>query len=53
MNIGESLPQDRLNAINLTQPADTGFELISLLNSVKLSMQVSYWAYLFYCFVRV
>ncbi|XP_019853101.1 PREDICTED: uncharacterized protein KIAA1109-like isoform X3 [Amphimedon queenslandica] len=39
MNIGESLPQDRLNAINLTQPADTGFELISLLNSVKLSMQ--------------
>ena len=52
MNIGESIPQDSLNAINLAQPADTGFELISLLNSVKLSMQVSLLAYLFYCFCQ-
>lgn len=40
MNVGESLPQNRLTSIDLKQQAGTGFELISLLNSVKLSMQV-------------
>lgn len=39
-NIGESIPQEKLASINLKQSTESGFELISLLNSVKLSMQV-------------
>lgn len=41
LNIGESLPQEGFASINLKQPTERGFEIMSLVNSVKLSMQVS------------
>lgn len=39
-NIGESLPQEKISSINLKQSTESGFEFISLLSSVKLSLQV-------------
>ena len=42
-NIGESIPQERLSSIklkDLKQSTESGFELISLLSSIKLSLQV-------------
>jgi hypothetical protein len=39
-NVGESIPQEKFASINLKQSTESGFELVSLLNSVKMSMQV-------------